>query len=84
MDFIKGLPSSHGFTTIMVVVDRLTKYGHFIPLKHPYTAPMVAKAFADNVIKLHGVLTSIVSGRDKFSPIYFGKLCFNYRVLHLR
>jgi hypothetical protein len=38
MDFITGLPPSHGYTTIMVVVDRLTKYAHFIAMKSDYTS----------------------------------------------
>ncbi|CAJ2638342.1 unnamed protein product [Trifolium pratense] len=38
MDFIGGLPKVQGVDTIMVVVDRLTKYAHFLPVKHPYTA----------------------------------------------
>ena len=37
MDFITGLPASHGFNTILVVVDRLTKFAHFIPMKSDYT-----------------------------------------------
>jgi len=64
MDFIDGLPPSAGKTVIFVVVDRLTKAAHFIALAHPYTAMSVAQVFLDNVFKLHGCLSSIVSGRD--------------------
>ncbi|XP_073107342.1 uncharacterized protein [Elaeis guineensis] len=64
MDFIDGLPKSQGRTVIMVVVDRLTKYAHFIGLTHPYTAKSMAQLFLDHVFKFHGLPNTIVSDKD--------------------
>jgi hypothetical protein len=64
MDFIEGLPLSDGADSILVVVDRLTKNAHFLPLKHPYTAVSVGKLYVDNIVKLHGVPLTIISDRD--------------------
>ncbi|GJR78670.1 transposon ty3-G gag-pol polyprotein [Tanacetum coccineum] len=62
---VYSLPNSQGKTGILVVVDRLSKYAHFIALSHPYTAKSIAQLFLDNIYKLHGLPTSIVSDRDK-------------------
>jgi len=70
LDFIEGLPSSHSKDSIMVVVDRLSKYAHFIVLSHPYSAKSIAAKFVENVIKLHGMPKSIISDRD---PIFVSK-----------
>jgi hypothetical protein len=72
MDFIEGLPKSQGKEVILVVVDRFTKYAHFIPLAHPYTMKTIAQAFMDNVFKLHGPPVSIVTDRDR---IFTSNLC---------
>ncbi|CAA7054270.1 unnamed protein product [Microthlaspi erraticum] len=64
MDFIDGLPRSDNHTSLLVVVDRLTKYAHLVPLAHPYTARSVASKFIEFIVKLHGIPKSIVSDRD--------------------
>ncbi|KAJ0970323.1 hypothetical protein J5N97_023200 [Dioscorea zingiberensis] len=67
MDFITHLPPSSGKSTIMVVVDRLSKHGHFSALGPSFSAPQVAEVFLRDVVKLHGVPSHIVSDRD---PIF--------------
>ena len=65
MDFLEGLPNSKGMIVIWVVVDRLSKYAHFLALAHPYTIASIAQLFLDNIYKLHGLPHTIVSNRDK-------------------
>lgn len=75
MDFIDGLPNSNGKTTIFVVVDRLSKYAHFVPLSHPYTAVTVAMSFFDNIFKLHGMPKTIVCDKDlAFTSLFWTEL----------
>ncbi|KAL0332800.1 UNVERIFIED_CONTAM: Retrovirus-related Pol polyprotein from transposon [Sesamum calycinum] len=77
MDFIEGLPPSEGKDSILVIVDRLAKYSHFLPLKHPYTASSIAKTFFDNIYKLHGFPVSIVTDRDRVFTSRFWKELFS-------
>jgi transposase InsO family protein len=70
MDFIDGLPQSRQFNCILVIVDKLSKYAHFIPLTHPYMASKVADLFVDLVYRLHGMPQSLVSDRD---PVFTSK-----------
>ena len=54
----------NGKSVILSVVDRFSKYCHFIPLAHPYTAETVVQAFFADIVRLHGVPQSMVSDRD--------------------
>ncbi|KAF0930129.1 hypothetical protein E2562_030301 [Oryza meyeriana var. granulata] len=67
LDFVEALPRVRGKSVILTVVDRFSKYCHFIPLAHPYSAESVAQAFFDDIVRLHGVPQSMVSDRD---PIF--------------
>jgi hypothetical protein len=49
MDFIEGLPHSGSANAILVIIDKFSKFSHFIPLHHPFTAVSMAKLFLDNV-----------------------------------
>ena len=71
LDFITGLPKSKGYDVVLVVVDRLSKYSHFILLKHPYTAKSIAEIFVKEVVRLHGVPNSIISDRDPLFVSHF-------------
>jgi transposase InsO family protein len=75
MDFIKGFPRINRKSVIFTVVDRLLMYVHFIPLGHPYSATSVARAFFDNIVRLHGIPNSIVSDQDAvFTSTYWREL----------
>jgi ribosomal protein L21E len=71
LDFVEGLPKSGAYNCILVVIDKFTKYGHFIPLSHPYTALTVAQKFVDTIYRLHGLPNMIISDRD---PIFTSKI----------
>jgi hypothetical protein len=71
MDFVDGLPKVHGKSVILTMVDRFSKYAHFIALSHPYIAASVARAFFDGIVRLHGFPVSIVSDCD---PVFTSHL----------
>ena len=64
MDFVVGLPKTQkGHDSIWVIVDRLTKAAHFIPVRTNYSVEKLAKLYVENIVKLHGVPSRIVSDR---------------------
>ena len=71
MDFVEGLPKSYMQSVVLVVVDRLTQYTHFITLPHPYTVAKVANVYLQSVFKLHGMPSTIMSDRDPIFTSHF-------------
>jgi hypothetical protein len=84
IDFVEGFPRVGGKSVVMTVVDRFSKYAHFIPLGHPYTAVSVAQAFFNNIVKLHGIPCSNVSDRDLVFTNTFWKELFTLSGIKLR
>jgi hypothetical protein len=76
MDFIEGFPRVNGKSVILTIVDRLSKYVHFIPLGHPYMATSVVRTFFNNIARLHCIPSSIVSDRDTVFTSTFWKELF--------
>lgn len=78
MDFMEGLPRSEGKDTIMVIVDRFTKYEHFIALAHLFTAQNVAKLLLDHIYKFHGLPATTLTNRDKIFISLFQRELFKH------
>ncbi|XP_019265864.1 PREDICTED: uncharacterized protein K02A2.6-like [Nicotiana attenuata] len=64
MDFVTGLPRAlRGYDSVWVIVDRLTKSTHFLPVKTTYSGVRYAQIFMNEILRLHGVPISIISDR---------------------
>ena len=76
MDFVTGLPrTSQGLDTVWVIVDKLTKSTHFLPIRINYSMERLAQVYIQEIVKLHEVPESIVSDRDlKFQSRFWRSL----------
>ncbi|CAI7929472.1 unnamed protein product [Closterium sp. NIES-54] len=76
LDFITGLPStSQGHDSILVVIDKFSKMGHFIPTNATATAEATARLFFDRIITIHGIPATLISERDpKFTSKFWKEL----------
>nr|GEV60694.1 putative reverse transcriptase domain-containing protein [Tanacetum cinerariifolium] len=76
MDFVTGLPrTQRRHDAIWVVVDRLTKSAHFLPIRKDYSVSRLAKIFQQEIVRLHGTPLAIVSTETHVSRLIFGKVC---------
>ncbi|WVZ52877.1 hypothetical protein U9M48_003883 [Paspalum notatum var. saurae] len=76
MDFIVGLPRTQkGYNSIWVVVDRLTKIAHFIPVNTTYSGARLAELYISRIVCLHGVPKRIISDRgSQFTSLFWEQL----------
>ncbi|WVZ58668.1 hypothetical protein U9M48_008910 [Paspalum notatum var. saurae] len=76
MDFIVGLPRTQkGYNSIWVVVDRLTKVAHFIPVNTTYSGARLAELYISRIVCLHGVPKKIISDRgSQFTSRFWEQL----------
>jgi hypothetical protein len=76
MNFIMGLPRTQsGYDSIWVIVERLTKVAHFIPIKTNYSGLQLAELYMSRVVCVHGVLKKMVSDRGtQFTSKFWERL----------
>jgi hypothetical protein len=85
MDFIVGLPRTRtGYDSIWVVVDRLTKAAHFIPVKTTYNSAVLAELYMARIVCLHGVPKKIVSDRGTQFTSHFWQQLHEALGTHLK
>ncbi|GKC64803.1 putative reverse transcriptase domain-containing protein [Tanacetum coccineum] len=87
MDFVTKLPrTSSGHDTIWVIVDRLTKSAHFLPMREDYKMERLARLYLNKIVARHGVPISIISDRDsRFTSSYHTSvICALFEALYGR
>ena len=78
MDFVVGLPlTGRKHDSVWVVVDRLTKSTHFLPVRTNYSLDKLAELYKEEIVQLHGIPVSIISDRD---PRFTGFQCLSFQI----
>nr|GFC27675.1 retrotransposon protein, putative, Ty3-gypsy subclass [Tanacetum cinerariifolium] len=85
MDFVTGLPrTKRRHDVIWVVVDRLTKSAHFLPIRNDYSVSRLAEIFQQEIVRLHGTPSAIVSDRDPNNSWHASIKCAPFEMLYGR
>ena len=76
MDFVSGFPlTQKKHDAIWVIVDRLTKSAHFLPIQLDYSMDRLAELYVNEIVRLHCIPVSIVSDRDpRFTSRFWKEL----------
>ena len=76
MDFVGALPkTAKGFDSIWVIVDRLTKSAHFVPIKTGMSMAKLAKIYIEQIVRLHVFLLVLCRIRIRGLLLSFGRVC---------
>nr|XP_029153259.1 uncharacterized protein LOC114927470 [Arachis hypogaea] len=83
MDIVTGLPRTRsGFDVVWVIVDSLTKSVHFLPIRVNYSMEELARLYIKEIVRLHGVPSSIVSDRNpRFTSRFWGAFQRSFGIL---
>jgi hypothetical protein len=84
MDFIVGLlHTSRGYNSIWVIVDRLTKSTHFIPVSTTYRVRQYTELYMSHIVRYHGIPKTIISDRESIFVARFCEQVHEYLGTHL-
>ena len=74
MDFVFGFPlAQNKHDSVWVIVDKLTKFAHFLPVRLDYSMDWLAKMYVNEIVQLHGIPLSVVSDRNPWFTSRFWK-----------
>lgn len=84
LDFVEGLPTSGRANCILVMIDTFSKYAHFLPVSHPYTAQQIAQLYIDQIYRLHGMPEALILDRDAVFTSKVWQIIFSLQDIELK